>query len=188
MIELAHLPVATYNFTVEEYHKMLAAGILREDDRVELIEGKLIKMSPILSPHAACVDRLGDLLHVLLKQQAIVRRQNPILLGNHSEPEPDLAIAKFREDYYEKKHPEPTDLLFVIEIADSSERYDRTIKMPLYAKHGIKEAWLVSLNNRTVEVHQNPEAEGYDTVHVFDKEDVVQSDFLHGLKVSQILP
>jgi len=186
-MESAHLPVATYDFTVEEYHKMLEAGILREDDRVELVEGKLIKMSPILSPHAACVDRLGDLLNALLEQQVIVRRQNPILLGKHSEPEPDLAIAKFQADYYEKKHPEPEDLLFVVEIADSSERYDRAIKMPLYAKHGITEAWLVSSNQKTVEVYQNPEPEGYATMHISRKGDMVQSDFLQQLAVHQFL-
>src|ERR671938_544657 len=137
--------VAKRCFSVDEYYRMGEAGILTEDDRVELIEGEIIEMSPIGSRHAACVNRLNTLLGRHLRQTAIVSVQNPIRLDAYSEPEPDVALLRPRADYYESGHPTPADALLIVEVADTSADYDRIIKLPLYAKAGIPEAWLVDL-------------------------------------------
>lgn len=108
------------SFTVEEYYRMAQAGILTEDDRVELIEGEIIKMTPLGSRHAACVDRLTQLFSARIRGQAIVRVQNPIRLSERSEPQPDLALLRFRPDFYATAHPGPQDVLMVVEVAETS--------------------------------------------------------------------
>jgi len=148
-------------FTVHEYHKMGEAGILTEDDRVELIEGELIVMPPIGPEHAGSVDRLGDLLRALLGPTVIVRGQNPLRLGLRSEPEPDLAVVPHRADYYRSAHPEPSDTLLVIEIAESSLTYDRKTKARLYAKAAIQEYWIVDLIHGEIVVHRDPSRTRY---------------------------
>lgn len=135
---------------------MIDAGILSEDDSVELIEGEVIKMSPIGKFHAACVKRLNELLVFLVGRTAIVSVQDPIRLSDFSEPQPDLALLKRRDDFYSSGHPTPEDVLMVVEVADSSVQYDRTIKMPLYARSGIPEVWLVDVAGDLVEVYARP--------------------------------
>src|SRR5437867_12215489 len=112
-------------FTTEEYHRMGDAGIFTEDDRVELINGVIIQMTPIGSPHAGCVDRLNALFGALLRDRAIVRVQNPIVLGTYDEPQPDVTLLKPRPDFYTKRHPTPTDILLVLEVCDTSIDFDR---------------------------------------------------------------
>jgi len=148
-------------FTVEEYHRMAEAGILSEDDRVELIEGELVAMSPIGSRHAACVKRLVRLLDRAVGERAIVSVQDPIRLGRHSEPQPDVALLRYRPDFYASAHPGPEDVLLIVEVAEISADYDRTVKIPLYARHGIPEAWLVDLAKEHIEVYRQPGPEGY---------------------------
>jgi len=143
-------------FTVSEYYRMAEVGILSEDDRVELIEGKVITMSPIGSRHAACVSRLNYLFSRQVGEAAIVSVQNPIRLDDYSEPVPDLALLKPRDDFYARKHPTPTDVLLIVEVADTSEEYDRNVKMPMYAQAGIPEVWLVSLPRNLFEVYTQP--------------------------------
>ncbi|HYD48294.1 MAG TPA: Uma2 family endonuclease [Terriglobales bacterium] len=145
-----------HRFSVSDYHRMGEAGVLGEQDRVELIEGEIIEMSPIGSSHAARVSRLTHLLVRKLGDAAIVRVQSPVVLDGSSEPEPDLAILKPRPDFYEKQHPEPQDVLLVIEVADTSRAFDRTVKVPLYGRTGIAEVWLVDLVDQLVEVHRDP--------------------------------
>ncbi len=154
-------PYTIRPFTVEEYHRMGQAGILREDERVELIEGELVMNSPISSRHAACVDRLTALLVPALTGRAIVRVQSPLRLGTHSEPEPDLMLLRYREDFYRDAHPGPEDVLLVIEVSESSLAYDRDVKHPLYARFGIPEVWLVNLVENRLEVYRNPSAGVY---------------------------
>lgn len=148
-------------FTVAEYYQMAEAGILAPEDRVELIEGEIIAMSPIGSRHAGCVNRLTQLFSEKVSGLAIVSVQNPIRLSDSTEPEPDLALLRPRADFYAQAHPQPADVLLVVEVADHSLAYDRAIKVPLYARAGIPETWVIDLDTETVFVYQQPGAPGY---------------------------
>jgi Uma2 family endonuclease len=132
-------------FTVEDYHRMAQAGILTEDDRVELLEGEIVEMTPIGPRHAACVNRLSQLFSDRLQGRALVSVQNPIHLSELSEPQPDLALLRPRPDFYAEAHPRPSDSLVVLEIAETSAEVDREKKVPLYGQAGISETWLVDL-------------------------------------------
>ncbi len=155
----ALLPLA--RITRERFHAMIATGLFAEDERLELIEGYLVQKMPIGSNHAGVVNALNRLLNRLLGDQAIVTVQNPITIHEFSEPEPDLVIAKFREDFYSKGHPEPKDVLLVIEVADTSLEYDLKAKVPLYASADIPVVWLVNLNVGTLTVFSEPEGTAY---------------------------
>jgi len=148
-------------FTVDEYYRMAEAGLFSEDDRLELIEGEVVEMSPIGSRHAACVDRLNRLFSTQVGGRAIVRVQSPIRLGRYSEPQPDLALLQPRDDFYAQAHPEPEDVLLVVEVAGTSAAYDREVKIPLYARSGIPEVWLVDLEAGQVEIYRKPSPNGY---------------------------
>ena len=148
-------------FTVEEYNLMAEAGVFKEGDRLELIAGEIIETSPVGMLHAACVRRLDTLLNLKLAGGAIVDTQNPIVLNNSSEPEPDVALLKVRGDFYEQSHPRPGDCFLLVEVGDSTIDYDRQIKLPLYAANGIIEVWLVDLNGEAVEVYRQPTVSGY---------------------------
>ena len=145
-------------FTVEDYHRMGEAGILTEDDRVELIGGAIVEMSPIRDPHVRAINHLTEFLVVRLAGGDVtVSIQNPIRLSNDTEPQPDLAVLRGRD----RGLAEAADVLLVIEVADTSRRYDRNVKLPLYAAAGIPEAWLVDLVARTIERHTEPRAGRY---------------------------
>lgn len=148
-------------FTVQEYYTMAEAGILTPDDRVELLDGQIVIMSPIGSRHAACVNRLTFLLPDVLRQQAVLSVQNPVRLDNFSEPEPDVALLKPRADFYAARHPGPDDVLLIIEVADRSLDTDCRLKLPLYARSGIQEVWLVILEQNLIEVYRRPTPDGY---------------------------
>lgn len=143
-------------FNVNEYYLMAEAGIFSEDDRVELIEGEILKMSPIGSRHAACVARLTLLLSRLPEQRAIIWVQNPIRLDDHSEPQPDVTLLRLRDDFYAKAHPSPADVLLVIEVADASLGYDKYKKAPLYARAGVPEVWIVNISEDLIEIYTDP--------------------------------
>lgn len=147
--------------TVSEYHKMAEAGILTEDDRVELIHGEIIEMSPIGSKHSGHVNRIMTLFVNLLGNQVIVSVQNPVVFDGYSEPEPDIAILHFREDFYEKKHPRPEDVHLIIEVADTSLDYDRETKLKLYASAGIPDFWIVNLEDEQIEIFKTPAQDTY---------------------------
>jgi Uma2 family endonuclease len=148
--------IARHWFTVAEYNRMGETGIFSEDDRVELIEGEIFEMSPIGRRHAACVDRLTELFSEQLQRRAIIRVQNPIVLNDYSEPQPDVALLKRREDFYAQSLPIPGDVLLIIEVADTTLEYDRQIKAPLYARAGIAEVWIVNLADEQVEIYSQP--------------------------------
>ena len=171
-------------FTTDEYHGLAAAGMLNEDDRVELLGGDIVEMTPIGSRHAACVDRLNLLLQRFADGRAIIRVQNPIRLNAYSEPQPDLSVLKLRTDFYATAHPAPADVLLVIEVSDSSAGYDLDVKLALYAQFGIPEVWLVDLQNGHVEIFTRPAAEGYQQSHRATGGDRVSVVALPGFDVS----
>jgi Uma2 family endonuclease len=149
-------------FTVDEYHRMAQAGILGEDERVELIEGRIVEMNPIGPGHLWSVNRLTRMFARL--DGVLVSVQNPIRLDQGSEPEPDLAVV--RADAAQDHTPGPADVLLVIEVADSSLGYDRQVKASLYARAGVPELWIADLGGERVEAHRDPSAAGYRTVHL----------------------
>jgi Uma2 family endonuclease len=143
-------------FNVDEYYRMAEVGLLSPDDRVELIEGEIVEMSPIGKTHGGTVKRSNSFLNRELGDVFIVSVQDPIRLNDFSEPQPDLALLKPRKDFYRNSHPTPEDVLVVIEVADTSVNYDRNVKLPLYARAGIPEAWLMVLPKDVIEVHSQP--------------------------------
>ena len=143
-------------FTADEYYRMLEAGILTEDDRVELIEGEVIEMSPIGNRHAACVDRATELFISALQGKAIVSVQNPVRLNNYNEPQPDIVVLRRRDDYYESQRRTAEDTLLLVEVSDTTLRYDVNIKLPIYARTAISEVWIENLPEDVLVVCRNP--------------------------------
>jgi Uma2 family endonuclease len=155
------MPLAHRRFTVDEYHRMAEVGILGPDDRVELLDGEIVEMSPIGARHAATVTRLEHLFHRLVGDRAIVRGQNPVRSDQYSEPEPDLALVTPRADFYAEGHPAPRDILLIVEVSDTSLGYDRLRKVPNYARAGIPEVWLADLSMNRVERYREPSGDAY---------------------------
>lgn len=153
--ERAILPY--HRWTVWEYHRMADAGLLDETDRVELIEGELIDMAPIGSKHACLVDRLAESLSGGPQAGYMVRVQNPVVLGERNEPQPDIALVR-RVNYIDR-HPGSDDVLLLVEVSDTTLAYDREVKLSLYARHGIPEVWLLDVNAGELSVYSEP-AEG----------------------------
>jgi len=127
------------------------------EERLELINGEIINMSPVGLKHISTVNRLTNLFHRQLLNQAVISVQNPIQLDNYSEPQPDLVLAKFRDDFYGTKPIQPEDIYLLIEVSDSTVKYDKEVKIPLYAQNKIQEVWLVNLNDNNLEVFRQPE-------------------------------
>jgi len=149
-------------FTRDEYYAMADAGILKPEDRVELIEGEIYRMPPIGNRHAGCVNRLvHGFAPLLAARRAVLAPQNPVNLTDISEPQPDVTLLRPRADFYGEGHPTPDDVLLLVEVADSSIGFDRGTKIPLYARCGIPEVWLVDLVKRTLEVRRDPGPDGY---------------------------
>jgi Uma2 family endonuclease len=153
--------VFRHRLTVDQYHQMARAGVLAADARVELIEGEIIDMAPIGTGHWSVVSRLTDIFASALHGKAIVSVQSSLRLGDFSEPEPDLAVFKYRADFYAERHPTAADTLLVIEVADTTAPYDRNVKVPLYAKHGVPEVWIIDLEASIVRFYRRPEGERY---------------------------
>ena len=143
------------HFSVEEYHRMVEVGILGEDERVELIGGRILKMPPIGSQHAAYVSFLNRKLRAI-EETVIVRIQYPIILDDETEPQPDVAVVKFKANAYADSHPHAGDILLLMEVADTSLEEDRLIKLPRYADSGIPEVWIFNLIENIVEVYREP--------------------------------
>ena len=175
---------ALRQWTVAEYDRMIAAGILAEDDRVELIEGRIIEMSPIGSRHAACVKRLSELLRDEVGKAANVGVQDPIHLSDYSEPEPDLSLLRRRADFYADSHPTPADVLLLIEVADSSLMFDREKKLPLYATAGIPELWIVDLVSDNVTVYAEPTYEAFAVERQFTRGQIIVSAAIPNLQLT----
>ena len=151
-------------FTVKEYHLMSETGILSETDRVELIEGEIIQMAAIGTRHATAVRRLNRLFHRLPEDTVIVDVQNPVQLSERTEPQPDVVLLRFRGDDYETAHPVPSEVLLLVEVADSTVDNDRDVKIPIYARSHIPEVWLVNLVENCLEVYRQPTPNGYSLI------------------------
>ena len=160
-----------HRLTVADYYRMGEAGILAPDARVELIDGEIIDMAPIGSVHAGSVDQLAQVLGKAVAGRALVRVQNPVRLDEHSEPQPDLSVLMPRADFFKSGHPPPSDTLLVVEVADTSLLFDRDKKIPLYARHGIPEAWLVDLRGKRLVRYRNPQQGAYTLI---DEPDLAQ--------------
>ena len=153
-------------FNVVEYYCMADAGILDEDDRVELIRGEIIEMPPIGPGHASKVDRLTAHFVTAFAGRANVRIQNPLRLGPRDEPVPDLLLLKPRADFYAERHPMPEDVLLLIEVSDTSLSYDRNTKLPLYAESGVPEVWILDLKRGEIHAYSHPLEKRYRDVRI----------------------
>jgi Uma2 family endonuclease len=165
--------VAKKLFTVDEYYRMGEAGIFHPEARLELIEGEIIEMSPVGDRHIACVNRATALFSSRLAGKVMVSVQNPIRLSRYTEPQPDILLAHPREDYYATKRILPEDTFLVIEISDSTVRYDRNRKMPLYARSGVPELWIENLQEDVILVYRNPAPDAFSTSLIFRRGDSV---------------
>ena len=173
-----------FPITVEMYHLMGEKGVFHPDDRVELIEGELFDMSPIGSLHARCVAFLTRFLTNAAGLDHIINVQNPIILNDRSEPQPDISIVRYRSDFYKDALPEADDVELIIEIADTSVDFDRNVKFRKYASAGIPEAWLIDLVGERVEVHSEPKANGYGIVKIYQRGENAVSETISAIDLS----
>ncbi len=155
-------------FTVAEYYAMADAGILSENDRVELLDGDIIVMPPIGNWHAFGVNRIVSVFpSTLLEGRAVLSVQNPVRLANDSQPQPDAMLLRWRDDFYQNGHPDPDDVLMLIEVSDTTVDYDLNAKLPLYARAGIPEVWIDNRRNRRIEVYTEPTGNEYASVRYY---------------------
>jgi len=173
-----------HRFTVADYERMGQFGIFSEDERVELVCGEVIEMPPIGERHAACVDFLTQLIILRLRRSAIVRVQSSVRLDEYSQPQPDVTVLKHRDDFYRHKQPGPEDILLVIEVSDATLKYDQKVKVPLYARAGIPEVWVVNLRGGRVKAYADPAAGAYRTVTSYARGDELRSRSLAALRLS----
>lgn len=176
--------LAKHWISVDEYERMGRAGVFTPDERLELFEGEIYEMTPIGSPHAACVKFLNTLLNRLFSGRMLVGVQDPIRLDDFSEPQLDITLLRWRDDFYKNSHPTPADVLLVIEVADSTVESDRSYKMPLYAKAGITEVWLVNLPDETIELYAEPIDGIYQLSKTFERDAKLQAHTLADLRVN----
>jgi Uma2 family endonuclease len=163
-----------HRINLDEWRRMGEAGIFSPESRIELIDGEIIEMSPIGFNHAGHLNRLNHIFTLLVTDQAIVSIQNPLQLGDLSEPEPDFMLLRPEPSFYSTRHPQADDVLLLVEIADSSLAFDRNQKMRLYAAHNIPEYWLINLIEACLEVHRQPQPGGYGERMLLHAGDTVQ--------------
>ena len=160
-----------HKFTVQQYERIHKAGVFAEGDRTELINGEIREMSPIGRKHAVCVARTTRVLQIKLGDRGFIWTQNPILLCDYSQPQPDIAILKWRDDFYAEALPTANDIFLIIEVADSTIAYDRDVKSPLYAANGIPEMWLFDVNHQIIEGYSQPSTTGYKRMQRYEAND-----------------
>lgn len=161
--------VATRLWTTQEYHQMKATGLLHPEERVELLAGKILQMSPKNPPHAATNLCVASLLNQKLAGKALVRVQDPIALSSFSEPEPDIAVVHWKKGYYGDRHPSPSEVYLLVEIADTTLKFDRTEKAPIYATAGITDYWILDVNTKQVYVLRQPHQGRYQEETILDE-------------------
>ena len=166
-VDAAEVELARRRFTAAEFFRLVEIGVLAEGDRVELIQGDLIEMSPIYITHISTLNRLVWMLSNALGKQVILSVQNPVQLSEDNLPQPDVAVFRFQEKFYSEQHAKPEDILLIIEVADSSLRYDQRVKSKLYGTAGIADYWIVNLPERQIEVYREPRPNGYRTVTTY---------------------
>lgn len=181
--------LARRQFSVEAYHRMARAGVFGPDERVELIEGEIVDMSPIGREHAACVTWLDRRFQRVLGDRAVIIVQNPLELPPRSETQPDVALLKWRKDLYRSALPTGGNTLLAIEVADTTYEKDHDVKMPLYARQGIVESWIVDIPGESIEVFVKPGPRGYRRVTRFGRGKVVRPSAFPdvGVAVSEVL-
>lgn len=169
---------------------MIDEGILGEDDRVELIHGAIVDMSPIGNPHMACVRRLNRVFTAIPEERVTVSVQDALSLPPDSEPEPDIVLYKPRADFYAQERAKPSDVLLVVEVADSSLRYDRLVKIPVYAAAAIREYWIVDVTSNAIEVYTQPSGDHYRQMKTYNRGERITSQAFpdHPFDVERILP
>jgi Uma2 family endonuclease len=170
-------------FTVHDYHRMVSAGILFEDDRVELIRGEILTMSPIGPPHNGAVLRASNGLFPIVGTRAIVGVQGSICLDDWDEPQPDIFLLRPRDDFYTTQHARPSDILLIIEIADSSLDYDRTVKVSLYAETGVPEYWVADIINDCVWAYSEARDKAYRSIREFHRGESIVPELLPDYRV-----
>ena len=180
---LEEFPELKHRISVGAYHQMGEAGILSPEARVELIDGEIIDMAPIGKFHASVVDRLARGIFACVGERAIVRVQGPLRLSENSEPEPDFSLLKPRADFYRDAPPTAADVLLVIEVSDSTQRYDRRIKVPLYARHGVPEVWVIDLENSLAHFHRNPGGGTYADISATERPGPMAIAMLPGVEI-----
>lgn len=161
MVTAAAAAPRKHRLSVTDYYRLAEAGSLSEDDRVELIEGEIIDMAPIGSEHGGTTKWLARMFQRAVGDRAVVSIQDPVRLDAFSEPEPDIALLLPRADYYRGGHPCPQDVYLLVEVAGTSLAYDRDVKIPLYARHGVPAVWLIDLNARHRAIYRAPGAGAY---------------------------
>jgi Uma2 family endonuclease len=172
----------TVLFTIDQYERMVGAGVLAEDARVELIEGRIIEMAPTSPQHSTPVRRLLKAF-ATLGERAVLIVQDSIRLFPRSEPQPDVVLAKPPEESYVARHPEASDLLLVVEVSHTTQRFDRGTKVPLYARYGIPEVWVVDATAATIEVYRSPTGGRYATVETFERGQTVSPEAFPDLRL-----
>jgi len=150
-----------HRFSVKEYYRMAETGVLRPNARVELLNGEIIDTSPIGPFHGGVTTYLTEFFAAASKGRWQTRIQNPVRLDEHSEPQPDLVLAKPVPDFYRKQHPQPEDVFLLIEVSDSTLEADQAEKIPAYGRAGVAEVWIVNLIDATIEVYREPHFTGY---------------------------
>jgi Uma2 family endonuclease len=172
-----------HRITVDEYYRMAEVGLIAPDARTELIEGEVIEMPPIGSPHASAIDRLEHLLRPNLGESARIRVQHPVHLDNYSEPQPDLAVVLPKNDFYHSNHPTPADIYLIVEVSQSSFRMDFEVKATLYARHLVPEVWVIDLERSQIHFLRSPRNGVYVDVSISEKPGVVALSALPSVKV-----
>ncbi|GCA87773.1 Uma2 family endonuclease [Microcystis aeruginosa] len=176
----------TRKFTVEEYEKMATQGIIKPDEKVELIRGEIIKMSPMGTRHAACIARLTQLFYRKFGDLILLGVQNPIRLNNNSQPEPDLSLLIPRSDFYVAAYPGPQDIYLIIEVSDSTLDYDRYTKIPLYAEANIQEVWIINLKEECLEVYRHPLQGSYQAMQKYYRGESIFIEFFSEIELTLI--
>ncbi len=170
-------------FTVDEYYKMYELGMLEDFEKSEIIEGELIQRMGIGDRHAFVVDNLTRIFIKNLSDDVLVRVQNPVRLSDYNEPEPDLALADLRK-FDGKRHPRPEEVILLVEVSDTTVKYDRDKKLPLYAEAEIPEVWIINLPNEIIEIHSQPSVGLYQFVKIFKRGENVKSEALPELDLT----
>lgn len=179
-------PYTKFRFSVRDYYLLSEVGIIGENDRVELLDGEIVPMSPINSPHAACVDFLNEWLVIYFQGKVIVRVQNPVRLSEYSEPEPDIAVVELQKNRYRDGHPGPEDILLLIEVADSSLKKDKELKLPIYAQAKVPEVWIINLVDQELERYTKPTENKYEQKEIFHKGEQINTSLIQKLSINPI--
>jgi Uma2 family endonuclease len=176
-------------FTVDDYYRMAEVGILKPTDRVELIEGEIVEMSPIGVRHAMAVNRATMLFARGVGDKAVVAVQNAARIDTYNEPQPDVVLIRPREGFYGTEHPRPDEVLLLIEVSETSLRFDRNVKLPIYARSGIREVWIADLNSDTVTAFRKPKDKTYTETLIRERHESISPDAFpdFSIKVDELL-